>query len=277
MMKKELKGHSGCKLEIQEDQNNIFVVKTSKNIEYNKRLKAQCEKQKKYRGVFKTPKVFYFKNSDAQSAFFSMEYINGLKLSDYLAVSSAESLRDIAEKIKTLISVENSYDINAKDVILLKIEDLKKIIPSKNSIILTSIKKLEDFNWQYCVKSECHGDLTFENIIFKDGEFYLIDFLDSFYDSWLIDIAKIFQDLDCGWSYRDYKEIDENLRARLLTLKEIIINYIFSINNGRNILITIYHFLLLNLLRILPYTKDKNIRKYLYKEIKKINNIIKKI
>lgn len=277
MIKKELKGHSGCKLEILEDRDNVFVVKTSKDTKYNKRLKTQCEKQKKYRGVFKTPKVFYFKDSDVQLASFLMEYISGLKLSDYLAVSSAESLKDIAEKIKTLISTKNNYDINARDIILLKIKDLKKIIFSKNSIILKSIKKLEDFNWKYCIKSECHGDLTFENIIFKDGEFYLIDFLDSFYDSWLIDIAKIFQDLDCRWSYRDYEEIDENLKARLFTLKEIIINYILSIKDGKNILITIYHFLLLNLLRILPYTKDKNTRNYLYKEIEKINNIIKKI
>ncbi len=270
-------GHSGCKLELQENENGFVVIKTSKDINYNRRLKSQYEKQKNYKGLFRAPKVFYFRDSETHLASFCMEYINGLKLSEYLAISDIESLKNIAEKIKILIHSENKYDSGAKNLVLSKIKDLKNILSTKEKTILKSIKKLEDFDWRYCINSECHGDLTLENIILKDKEFYLIDFLDSFYDSWLIDIAKIFQDLECYWSYRGYDKIDENLKARLLILKEIIINDILSMKDGKNILITIYHFLLINLLRILPYTKDENTKLYLYKEIDKINNIIENL
>ena len=38
---------------------------------------------------------------------------------------------------------------------------------------------------------KCHGDLTFSNILFNGNNYYLIDFLDSFIESPLLDLVKI--------------------------------------------------------------------------------------
>ena len=47
----------------------------------------------------------------------------------------------------------------------------------------------------------CHGDLTFSNILFNGNNYYLIDFLDSFIESPLLDIVKLRQDTAwCGAS-----------------------------------------------------------------------------
>lgn len=49
----------------------------------------------------------------------------------------------------------------------------------------------------------CHGDLTLNNIIFNAADgITLIDFLDTFLESPLQDVAKILQDYRFGWSLR---------------------------------------------------------------------------
>ena len=277
LVKQDLVGHSGCKLEVIENKKGLFVIKTSKDIEYNKRLKYQYKKQKDYVGIFKTPKIIY-KNIDKEGLFFfKMEYINGLKLSDYIESADKNFLNMISKKFLSIIKESECYDKNAKDIILFKIKDLKTKISPPNyakNILNNSIKTLEKYEWSKCIKSDCHGDFTLENILVKDKELYVIDFLDSFYDSWLVDMAKAFQDLECFWSYRNYEKVSENLKTRIFTLKQLIIDDILLMKNGKGYLITIYHFLLLNLLRILPYTKDLKIEKYLYKEIDKVVKLI---
>jgi 5-methylthioribose kinase len=48
-----------------------------------------------------------------------------------------------------------------------------------------------------------HGDLTLENIIHTDAGFYMIDPVTIEYDSYIFDIAKMRQDLECKWFLRD--------------------------------------------------------------------------
>jgi hypothetical protein len=49
-----------------------------------------------------------------------------------------------------------------------------------------------------------HGDMTLENIIYNSTRgFYFIDPVTVPYDSWVFDIAKLRQDLECGWFLRD--------------------------------------------------------------------------
>lgn len=123
-------------------------------------------------------------------------------------------------------------------------------------------------------KSPCHGDLTLENIIVSSTKkLYLIDFLDSFYDSWMIDLAKLLQDLELGWSFRNYEEnMTRNLR--LLVAKETLFEEINKMDNSEVIIETLYHLLLLNVLRIYPYAKDKKTLSFLDKSL---NTIMKKI
>ena len=87
----------------------------------------------------------------------------------------------------------------------------------------------------------CHGDLTFENTIVSDNGVYLIDFLDSFVNSPVIDHSKILQDAFCYWSFGDgYVPV-----KKLLNVCEMF-------DNKQN-----YAMLLIHLIRILPYANAK--------------------
>ena len=89
----------------------------------------------------------------------------------------------------------------------------------------------------------------------------------------MIDIAKLLQDLELGWSYR-HEQISENLKIRLLIGKEALLENISLLEDGDEKIKQIYHILLLNVLRIVPYTKDKETEIFLQNSIQKILKII---
>ena len=58
-----------------------------------------------------------------------------------------------------------------------------------------------------------HGDMTLENIMYSRNEFYMIDPVTIEYDSYIFDIAKMRQDLECKWFLRnDNIKIDVKLK-----------------------------------------------------------------
>lgn len=271
----KLNGHSGCCLNIISNNNVLVVEKESKDLNYNIRLKNQVEKQKKYsHNVFKSPKVYdeYYKND---IYCFTMEYVQGILLSDKLKSIELSQIQLVSEKFFSLFEINIEYDKNAKYKIYSKLEELVGNIKISNYIFDKSFYLLKNFDWNYLAKGSCHGDLTLENIILRNEEIYLIDFLDSFYDSWMIDCAKLLQDLECHWSYRKEK-LSENTEIRLIIFKNLLLSQIEKLANGEQILKTIYHLLLLNLLRIIPYTKDKVTMEFLIRNIEKVIKIIEK-
>lgn len=271
----KLIGHSGCKLEINEENGNLFVIKTSKNIDYNNRLKEQCEKQKNFKHkFFNTPNILKSGFNKDGLFSFSMEYINGLTVSEYFRSIEIGNIDDLVKNFFGIIPDHYSFDNSAKKTFLSKLEELENKININDNDFLDVFLKLKEYNWSYCVSGDCHGDMTLENIILSGNKLYLIDFLDSFYDSWMIDIAKILQDVECKWSYRFDVNTDQNLEIRLLIFKQSLINKILLLKDGDKILNTIYCMLLVNLLRIIPYTNDLYTNKYLKEQI---NKIFKKI
>lgn len=129
-------------------------------------------------------------------------------------------------------------------------------------------------SWDRFGKTACHGDLTLENIIMKDNQLYLIDFLDSFYDCWIMDISTLLQDVQTLWSYRYQDEISNNTLIRLIIFRDILIDKVKSIVGSEYI--EVYYALLLKLIRIYPYTKDERTYEFLNKETKAVIEIIKK-
>ena len=74
-----------------------------------------------------------------------------------------------------------------------------RLEPQNNSTIHEALDLLERHDWSNMTVSPCHGDLTLENIIVKDERLYLIDFLDSFFDSWFMDAGTLLQDVQVMW------------------------------------------------------------------------------
>jgi tRNA A-37 threonylcarbamoyl transferase component Bud32 len=105
-----------------------------------------------------------------------------------------------------------------------------------------------------------HGDLTLENILYTDPGFHLIDPVTIEYDSFVFDMAKLRQDIQCKWFIRNS---DVHLDIKLQTLFELLEQSFPSYFNDS--------LLILMLLRVLKHCKkdDDNYR-FLMKEIERL-------
>ena len=125
----QLKGHSGCKLTL---KNNI-VCKISKDIEYNKRLIKQCEKQ---RASSFAPEVYVTGYRD-KLYFFDMQYIRGMSLASFLNQCKVHELNKISEFLISFILQNKATEKSSKSSIYYKtkIQKTYHVIEQKNDII----------------------------------------------------------------------------------------------------------------------------------------------
>jgi len=251
-MKREVKllgGNSGCAVAVWRDEDgSFFVRKKSPSLAYNQRLINQQEKQFQFSAssAVKKPKILS-KGFEEDLFYFDMEYIKGVPFQSLFVENSVKESLSCLDKILSSFNKSEEREHSEGAKIVNKILGLKK---NSNSFG-RAIDYCLDFDWGVIKKDECHGDLSFENIIIKDGDIYLIDFLDCFSSSSYLDLSKILKDLVFGWSWRNesfplvkasimYEEIRQKLSEEEGVLCEKLMT--------------------LHLLRILPYCekeKDK--------------------
>ena len=269
----KLKGFSGCKLDIIETGTKKFVKKISANKNYNVRLQRQQLKQSEIiLDGFNACHVYDFGTEDGLF-YFLMDYVQGKTLAEEMFDINLYKIDCLAEKLLNHAINYEKPNYDAELIFDKKISDLHKNlfrVTRLNEIFLM----LKNFSWQYVIPSKCHGDLTLENIIVSEDNLTPIDYLDSFYDSWMLDAAKILQDADIMWSYR-YAKINSNLIVRLTVMRDLIIKKIKAMHMGGELLETVYMLLLLNLIRIYPYVKDCRTENFLNAKVAYIANKIK--
>lgn len=263
-----LNGHSGCQVLLRRGNDNYYVIKKSKDKRYNQRLEIQCQKQKcEHIGLFDSAKV-YRQYYDYNNLFcFEMQYISGITLAEYMRTIQLNKIKDIADLFGAMIPNCMIYDKSAYKAFKKKVVDLKQIICIDHFAIYKAFAILQDYSWDYIMCSPCHGDLTLENMIVSQKQVVLIDYLDSFYDSWLIDFAKIFQDIEIYWHYRYEEKLENNLKIRLFSLRELLLSRLYRLKDGIKLINSMYHILLLNLLRIVPYAFDEKTKEFLLESI----------
>ena len=273
-----LSGHSGCKIILCENDNEIkYVRKISSDIAYNERLQKQVYKQEMYKSkFFKVPKVIKKGFTEDNLYYFEMEYIQGITLAEYIKKIEINRLNVLVKKItEELLS---DFDNTQKTDVLVfhkKISELKiKIEIYNNHTFDLALNILNNHDWSKFYVNNCHGDFTLENIIVKNDELYLIDFLDSFYDSKLLDMGSILQDIQAMWSYRKSKSINVNTMIRLVVFKDLFVDEIKEIM--KDDFIEIYYALLLKLVRIIQYTKDELTLNFVEGKINEVLKIIRK-
>ncbi|MBE6447948.1 MAG: hypothetical protein E7018_01440 [Alphaproteobacteria bacterium] len=272
---KSLSGHSGCQLNLYKEKDVFFLRKDAGNVSYNNRLKKQCAKQKWFKlDAVKTPKVLRYGYDNNNLFYFDMEFINGICMSEYMNQIKIKEIVDLMGLLFKSLPIKHSIITDKSETIFKdKILSLHKTCDTNNQLILKSLNKLKDFNFKNVPLSACCGDLTLENIILSSSGIYVIDLLDSFYNSWMIDVAKLLQDIDLGWSYR-HRERSYNLNLRLATAKQALLDNLYAMENGKKNVIIIYHILLLNVLRIYPYAKDQTTILFLNNALESVLNSI---
>lgn len=281
MNKYNLGGHSGCRIFLMEDDDGKnYVRKISKDKEYNHRLKSQSEKQAAFSGdPIRAPKVLNQGYTEEGLYFFDMEYIQGVTLAEYIKTMEIGKVKGLVEALvsslvpQKLVSISEEQQKLARDVFGRKLFDLRTKLPIDNEIVNHALDLLEKHNWSKLVPTQCHGDMTLENIIIKDDRMYFIDFLDSFYDSWFLDIGTLLQDVQVMWSYRFQNEVSMNTVLRLIVFRDLLLDEISKIDSSY--VIEIYYSLLQKLIRIYPYTEDEFTCNFLNEKTSIVLNNIK--
>jgi len=194
-----------------------------------------------------------------------MEFIDGYVSEDYAINMTFKNVDIFCDILRAYFEnkVHNSVPKPLKnEVIKSKVNEIesncnninkntKKLFISAKKKIFKSLRNTSLIYPQ----SSYHGDFTLSNLIFnkKDKHLYLIDFLDTYLDSYLIDYAKLLQDLEYCWSCR-YSTQHVRLKGKILG-ERILKNIQFK--DLRNYKQTFKIISLLNTLRILPYANDE--------------------
>lgn len=186
---KELKGHSGSVvLLLQEPNKSLFVRKIGNVVRNVERLTA-----------LKSLDLPVCKIINTRDNEIDLEYIHGLDIANYLLTGSylrlADFLIDVLRKLSISKQKKNYLD---------DLENSLSWVDQTNDLPFSKKELLARLQLNL-YSSEYHGDLTLENIIYSNNNFYLIDAVTTNYDSYIFDIAKLRQDLECGWFLRNKK------------------------------------------------------------------------
>lgn len=243
---KELSGYSGSQVFLMRDDSTVFVRKHGQNMRNLERLQA-------LRSLGLTvPDVL-----DVQSDHYDMEYIRHSDMTNWLAQNSTDGfvvwIQDVIDRFKATSEIKDYLPTYQQ-----RLEN-QSLRPLWNRLPFTPDKLIERLP-RYLPSGQYHGDLTMDNCLHgTDGKFYLIDPLTTDYDSWVFDLAKLMQDLDCGWFIRNKKVM---LHGKIWSMRSALISR-YPEAADQNLLI-------LMLLRVLPYAKTEKDQDFLIKEIHRL-------
>ena len=179
--------------------------------------------------------------------------------------------------IRDSIKAGFDNDIDTHSSVMNKIDSIHSSIKDKdtNEVLENTFNLIGSSKFSEIKPGVCHGDLTFENIIIAKQDIYLIDFLDTFLETPLADVSKLFQDLIVGWSFREKilkGSINENEQIKIHYFKNSLCENIKQTVNWEYVNI----YLIIDLLRIIPYTKQREIYKFILEAILKLTERLEK-
>lgn len=161
-----------------------------------------------------------------------------------------------------------------KKIILNKLNEINRSIEIKSLKVLYKFifKKINKYypkgiKWPF---SYCHGDLTLGNLIIKEKNVYLIDFLKTYNESIVQDLAKIIQEIYLGWSSRHF---NSNLKTRANIFYEKIWPSEYWKNLDNYLKTLTYFESFITICRIMPFVKknDDVTINWLEESIKRLN------
>lgn len=243
---KNLKGYSGSKVSLYKDINKLIIKKIGgKN-------HIECRNKLEYLKTFnfKTPKIYKINDNET-----IMEFINGYDMQSYLKQANNKDIESLIKFLKKYFNLKSKVTLDYSRQYKIKLKNIKKIINYRelafniDDLFYKLPKKIETF--------PIHGDLTLDNILYKDGNFYIIDANPSEFDSLIFDFNKLRQDLDIGWFIRTHN--NENIKV-ILNKISFDLKKSFEFYNNDFILIFM-------LLRILPYATNDFDKNFLFNNI----------
>lgn len=277
-MKIEVKGHSGCQIDVASEGSGIYVYKSTADPKYLTRLVLQAEKQMAAAAVeyqhIRVPQIYEIDKTD-ETVVVKMQYVYSKNFIEFFEQAGFEQIDYLIDALKQFIVYEVNQcqlEIVSPTVFREKFDDIKRKCLSNplyqhdaivKEVLVRSQKVFDNLNEMLIPVGLCHGDLTFSNILFNGNNYYLIDFLDSFIETPLQDIVKIRQDTAFRWSQLMYTKRYDAVRLHIVMEKmdQEIDSYF---RNKYQWYREYYQVMqLMNILRILPYAHEQRVVEYL--------------
>lgn len=280
-----VQGHSGCQIEVIRDQNKLFIIKSTSDPKYFKRLILQAKKQQnasRHKMQFIRVPVIHEIIETEDGVAIRMDYIYSRNFVEFFEHAGFEQVNYLIDALIMFIEKEiekSEYLALPKNIITNKFDDVKlkiinnKFLQSKDySKKIASLITKSDAIFQSLPPllnlpvGTCHGDLTFSNILFNGNNYYLIDFLDSFIESPLLDIVKLRQDTAWQWSKFMYNGNFDNIRLKIAfgKIDTKIATHFLHYGWYREFYKPMQ---LMNFLRILQYAHEKEVTDFLISSI----------
>lgn len=277
-MEIEVKGHSGCQIDVVSEDSGIYVYKSTADPKYLKRLALQAKKQRaaaedEYQHI-RVPQIFELQEN-ADTTIIKMQYVYSKNFIEFFEQAGFEQVDYLIGALEYFVEHEISKcelqkvspKIFQDKFAEIKGKCLTNPLYEGNEEILSILDRSEQvFNSLSELTMPigiCHGDLTFSNILFNGNNYYIIDFLDSFIETPLQDIVKIRQDTQFRWSQLMYTKPYDATRLRIVCDKidHEIHQYFTRKYQWYSDNYSVVQ--LMNILRILPYAHEQKVISYL--------------
>lgn len=268
-----LEGRSGCVLELNMVAGRPVVTKYAKDEAYNARLVKQANKQAEFAfpnpSQFSAPSVIDRQFVGGESLYsFQMEYQYGLKYSDFVERISIPEIDGLADQfIQYFEHYQKQYAPTPVSGAVLdgKVASVEQALAQNELLDKGLATKTLDYLRNHrsdlaLEQGPCHGDFTLSNMIFQpNGKVFLIDFLDSFVESPLIDLVKLRQDTEMHWSLMIEGELpryrQNKIQQVLYYLDQKLVQYFTHVPTFAAWYL---YFQVFNLVRILPYVHTQH-------------------
>jgi hypothetical protein len=253
-------GNSGCKVELVFGP-RLSVRKVAVSKQYARRLQAQKRKQREFRSPIqglRVPEVF---QSDADS--FVMEYLFMLDSIEFLERATPEIIKKRLEILFDFLRWEfakSTLSTIPSELIVKKLDDIECQIAAevwaRHYAMYAAILRTNLPDVLMVPLGPCHGDLTLSNVMFsiEENSVGLIDFLDSFVETPLVDLVKLRQDTRFHWTTSRYKDPHDLGKIRLINnwIDTLLCDQFEAATKS----FEYWVFECMNLLRIAPYVTD---------------------
>jgi thiamine kinase-like enzyme len=270
-------GNSGCRVRIAELGGRVVVAKSALDRRYSDRLRKQIEKQRLCQrenelAFLRVPKILA-ESDEAGLYRADMEYVYFHNSIDFFALASRPLVDSVLDKIFRFVDAEiaaSRMQTIAASELADKISSIEAAIRARGEYeayrgsVAKIRRELARRDRLEIPVGRCHGDLTFSNImIARDASaIALIDFLDSFIESPIMDLAKLRQDTLFEWTLLMGEHIEDPIRfGQIMRYLDREIAEKYSAHDWYRA----YGDLILavNVLRIAPYARSPAVRGFI--------------
>ena len=245
------------------DNRRWFIRKVAQDPRGSDRLRRQAAKQLQFAeemaGVIRTPRILDEGEIDGHY-YFDMEFIRGADGASFLRRASYSQVADFSRRLCEYLTVAaarpplRDNPATAFDALYAKVCEAQSISGcmsddtlAKLFLGLQKLRRIEALH-----PTLCHGDLTLENMVIDEhGAIWVLDLLDSPFEHYWQDIAKLHQDLSGEWYLTKHPPIAK-------CVLEFLSRQILETANRLHPNYAEVHSLLVaaTFVRILPYAQD---------------------